>query len=110
MSNLFKNLEITDELVDALTEERTVMGQSSEEQAIVIFERHLPAAAMAICKVAIHDSNPALRLKAAQYVVDRQLGKAIQSLRQVNENDPLVKFLSGVEAAANAGHDTGTLA
>jgi hypothetical protein len=104
-----QHLQITDELVDALSEERSALGTSAEAQAGKIFSDHLPAAAYAICKVAVHSDNPQLRLRAAQYIVDRQLGKAVQSVRAIADNDPLMKFLSGVEDAANAGVDTGTL-
>jgi hypothetical protein len=43
--------------------------------AMHIFKESLPGAAASIAYLAMYDNNPRIRLEAAKYVVDRNLGR-----------------------------------
>jgi len=62
-------------VLKAAVEERELMSLTNEEQGERIFKEHLPNAAVAICHIATHSENERLRLDAAKYVVERNLGK-----------------------------------
>lgn len=101
-TSMLKSLMLTPEMVSALEQERSTLDIKPADQAEGIFNDHLAAAALTICKIAIHDEDNKRRLDAAKYVVDRQLGKAVQKVTGLSRDDPLVNFLNEVEAAANA--------
>jgi hypothetical protein len=100
-TSMLSSLMLTPEQVSALEQERSALDKAPADQAEEIFNDHLAAAALTICKIAIHDEDNKRRLDAAKYVVDRQLGRAVQKIAGLGREDPLVKFLSEVEAAAN---------
>jgi hypothetical protein len=49
--------------------------QTPESQATDQFRTNLPVAAAAICHLACHSVNERIRLDAAKYVVERNLGR-----------------------------------
>lgn len=68
---------VPEEAIAALRMERTVMDPlgSYEDQARQLFRENAPNAAASIVHLAVHSINERTRLSAAQYVVDRILGK-----------------------------------
>jgi hypothetical protein len=50
-------------------------SSSPEDMAMRIFKNALPAAAHSLCHMAVHEQNASVRLRAATYVVDRNLGR-----------------------------------
>lgn len=62
--------------LESLRMERTVNPTETNEQLTQrIFKENLPTAAASIVHLAVHSSNEKIRLSAAQYVVERNLGK-----------------------------------
>lgn len=66
---------ITDEEIQALADEREVFGHDEVEQAEKILRENLPAVTHAVVKLARKASSETVRLRAAQYVIDRNLGR-----------------------------------
>jgi hypothetical protein len=66
--------EVTEEEIAALADERTLMAESPEKQARRLLEEALPGAILTVRKLSQTASSDATRLRAAQYIVDRNLG------------------------------------
>jgi hypothetical protein len=70
-----------DKLAD-LEVERDLRGETTEQAADRMFKEHLLQATQAICNIAVYGSTEKLKLQAAQYVVERNLGR-------LGDRDPL---------------------
>jgi hypothetical protein len=94
----------------AALEVQTVVSGSDNpiKMAQDIFRDNAPLAAMAIVNIATSSPHEATRLKAATYIVERNLG----SVAHVNpdaEDDPLTMFVNSIvteaeDAAIQAAH------
>lgn len=85
---------VTDAEVEALAHEREVMGTDHVQQAEEILKQHLPTAVNSIAKLARVANNETVRLNAAKYIIDRNLGKITEP--HVEAEDPIKKALEGV--------------
>lgn len=85
---------VSDDDVNALSEERDVMGYDETEQAERIFKENLPAVAQAVVKLSRSAQSETVRLNAAKYVIDRNLGKITEPVS--TEESPTEEFLKGV--------------
>lgn len=64
-----------DDKLTSLAEEIHLSDGSETEAAKRIFKESAVLAAHAICHIAVYDENSRIRLDAAKYVVERNLGK-----------------------------------
>lgn len=85
---------VTEEEVDALASERDIMGTDHVAQAEAILKENLPSAVHSVAKLARLASNETVRLNAAKYIIDRNLGKVVEP--QVEIDDPTKRLLEGV--------------
>jgi hypothetical protein len=78
----------------ALAGERDLAGEdkSMTQVAETLLEENLPQAVLAIVHMSQHSPNERIRLNAAQYIVDRNLGK-ITDQGMVGDSDPLERLL-----------------
>jgi hypothetical protein len=103
MSDDSKNEWVDDEELSALTMERQVHpDESSEDQARRLLKENVGSAVLGIVHTSQHGSSDRIRLDAQKYIIDRVLGKIGEDING-GGNDPLERFLSGVEAMANKG-------
>lgn len=79
--------------IAALSQERHVMEESETEQAVRIFRQNLVPAVQSICSIALYSDNERLRLQAATYVTERNLGR-LQDLIAEQPKDPFKDFLA----------------
>jgi len=86
-----------DERLQELTAERLLNDGDDLAGSERIFAENAIPAALAITHMAVFSDNERIRLEAAKYVVDRNLGRIgdTDPLKNVG-NDPLYKFLQGV--------------
>lgn len=94
---------VTDEDASALEMERTILREDSAEDTMRrIFRENAAEIALGIVKIAKYDGNGNTRLRAAQYVTDRILGRIGDDL---GEADPIKEFvgsfIKNVEEHAN---------
>ncbi len=85
---------ITEEDVKALEMERDILGDDEETQAIRILKENLPTVVHAVVKLARTAQSETVRLNAAKYVIDRNLGKITEP--DLGEDDILREVLEGV--------------
>lgn len=85
---------VTDDDVQALTAERDIMGYDEYQQAENILKENLPAITHAVVKLARSASSETVRLNAAKYIIDRNLGKVTEP--ESKESNPTQEFLEGV--------------
>jgi hypothetical protein len=92
-----------DQALADLVDESALDDGDHHAAAERIFREHATVAAKAICHMAVHCSNDRLRLDAAKYVVDRNLGRIgdTDPLRAAG-NDPFMQFLKAVTQEATA--------
>lgn len=83
---------VTDEELEGLTLEQTLTGESQQAYAQRIFQDNAVAAAYAITKLAKYGAAERIRLQAAQYVVERVLGR-VQDNPPKPEADPYETLL-----------------
>jgi len=74
---------LTSEEIEALTDERKIMSESFEDMGRRLIQEALPIAIAAVTKIAENGTTETSRLKAAQYIIDRNLGPVA-----ANTNDP----------------------
>ena len=84
-----------DRALEDLTQEIKIDGDDNARIAKRLMHENLPIAAMAICHVAQYADNDRLRLDAAKYIVERNLGRTADVIPPDSE-DPLEKLLDGV--------------
>jgi hypothetical protein len=108
---------VPEEQLEALTMERQ-MNPSEDEVALAerIFRENLPVAAQAICHLARTATSQNMRMAAAKYVVERNLGRVVDpSSLPTKGEDPWDKLLAGTisntveeaEVHANASTNKG---
>jgi hypothetical protein len=85
---------VTEEDVKALEMERDILGDDVEQQAIRILKENLPTVVHSIVKLARTAQSETVRLSAAKYVVDRNLGRITDP--DTGDDDMLRKVLEGV--------------
>lgn len=85
---------VTEEDIKALEMERDVLGDDYEQQSLRILKENLPVVVNSIVKLARTASSETVRLNAAKYVVDRNLGKITEP--DMTEEDILLKVYEGV--------------
>jgi hypothetical protein len=66
------------------------------EAATRVFQDHLVLATQSICHMALYGENERLRLDAAKYVVDRNLGRIGEANPLTRGKDPLEELLAGI--------------
>ena len=90
--------------LNALTCERTVGVEETEEDiSRRLFRENLPMATLAITHLAQHAPNERVRLDAAKYVVERNLGR-IQDANPFSTEDPFERLLAEVVRESNLGN------
>lgn len=91
-----------DTALNALTAERLLDDGDDVSAAERIFKENAVPAALSIAHLAVHSPNERIRLAAAQYVVDRNLGRIgdTDPLKQA-EKDPLFQFIKSVSVQSN---------
>jgi hypothetical protein len=95
---------IPDEQIEACVMERQVYPTKTPmDHAKEILENSLPLAAQAVAHMAVHSGNENTRLRAAQYIIDRNMGR-IGDPEKVGSDDLLMSFLQGIENEVNAQH------
>ena len=87
---------VTEEDIKALELERDVLGDDEEQQALRILKENLPVVVNSIVKLSRTASSETVRLNAAKYVVDRNLGKITE--HDVDADDVLAELLKDVTA------------
>lgn len=95
--------------IDGLVLERELLGESEQSHAKRIFKEHLVPAAFSIAHIACFSTNEKLRLDAAKYVVERNLGR-IQDDPPKQDDDPYEKLLNACLAEASPTESTGEAA
>ena len=85
---------VTEEDIKALELERDVLGDDFEQQALRILKENLPVVVNSIVKLSRTASSETVRLNAAKYVIDRNLGKITDP--ETGEEDALLEVLKGV--------------
>lgn len=85
---------VTDEEIQALNAERDVFGIDEEMQAEKILKEHLVPAIHSIGKLSRTASSETVRLNAAKYIIDRNLGKITEPTTE--EEDNIRKILDDV--------------
>ena len=78
---------LTDSDIEALAMERSLTEETEAQHAKRIFREHLVPAALSIAHLAVFGTNDKLRLDAAKYVVERNLGR-IQDDPPKQDDDP----------------------
>ena len=79
----------------SLVFEAEMHGESEQQTASRVFRENLPLAAQAICHVARYAPNERIRLDAAKYVVERNLGR-LADVQPTSTEDPFEKLLAEV--------------
>jgi len=103
MNDNDENKWVDDEELSALTMERAVNpDESSEDQARRLLKENVASAVLGVVHTSMHGSSDRIRLDAQKYIIDRVLGKIGEDING-GGNDPLERFLQGVEAMANKG-------
>lgn len=87
-------LWVTEDDIKALATERDVFGEDEVLQAERILKENLPNAVHSLAKLARVASSETVRMNAAKYIVDRNLGKITEP--QTDEDDALKEMLEGV--------------
>ncbi len=85
---------VTEEDVKALELERDILGDDEEQQALRILKENLPVVVNSIVKLSRTATSETVRLNAAKYVIDRNLGKITEP--DVAGDDELMKLLEDV--------------
>jgi len=85
---------VTEDEIKALNAERDVMGTTLEQQAESILKENLPHVVHSVVKLARSASSETVRLNAAKYIIDRNLGKISEPAPDTH--DPLHEFMKGV--------------
>ena len=85
---------VTDEDIKALELERDVLGDDYVQQSERILLENLPVVVNSVVKLARTASSETVRLNAAKYVIDRNLGKITEP--DTAEEDILMKVFEGV--------------
>lgn len=91
-----------DAALQACVAEYQIMGTSYEEQTRQHLAQAAPAAARSIINIALYSHDERTRLRAAQYVVDRNLGRIPEALQNGNGKDPLEDLLADVVVTAES--------
>jgi hypothetical protein len=79
--------------LDCLSSERAINpDETDEEMAKRLFRENLGMAVMSICHTAQHSANEKVRLDAAKYVVERNLGR-LQDAQPNAVVDPFEKLM-----------------
>jgi hypothetical protein len=86
----------------ALQDERSVLGEDEQTQAKRLFRENLIPSVLSICHTAMHSPNDALRFKAAQYVVERNLGLIGKPVAPEGAADPLEAMLTEIDEFVRA--------
>lgn len=83
-------------------EEAKLFSESPEQAATRIIRESAPFAAQAISDLATDDTvSPSVRLNAAKYIIDRNLGPVNAT---TTGHDELEAFLEELNKTANEGH------
>lgn len=86
----------------AANEESLLFRETPEEAASRIIREAAPFAAQSISDMATDECTPpSVRLRAAQYIIDRNLGPVSAATA---EQDKLEAFLEELSREANSGH------
>lgn len=95
-----------DEALAALGEEASFFEETAEEQALRVFKENLVVGAQAIVHLARYSANEKIRLQAATYVVERNMGR-LQDVQPTRAEDPFKALIgecvSEIEDFANTG-------
>lgn len=107
---LYRQLEAEKRLQDALTVDdveslthdyKQVREESDEDATNRIFKENAAAAAQTIANIALFGRNERVRLAAAQYVVERVVGR-VQDNPPAPKDDPFSALRDDLEKAASA--------
>jgi hypothetical protein len=79
--------------LQSLTEEAPLYNETPEQQAKRIFIENLPLAAQSIAHIAAYSVNEPVRFRAAQYIVERNLGRLVDA-NALSTNDPFSELLA----------------
>jgi hypothetical protein len=82
-----------DQALESLVEEAPLYGETPEMQAKRIFKENLPLAAQSIAHTAAYSPNESVRLKAATYIVERNLGRLVDA-NALSTDDPFELLLA----------------
>lgn len=90
MSNV-PDTSLTNDQIRSLESEARILREDELATAKRVFKQHLPQMAATICNIALHSPSERTRLSAAQYAIDRIMGKP--SDKDTASADPMVQFL-----------------
>jgi hypothetical protein len=85
---------VTEEEIKALAEEREILGGDETAQAERILKENLPQITQSLVKLARSAQSESVRLNAAKYIVDRNLGRIAEPEPVIE--DPLRTFMGEV--------------
>ena len=82
-----------DDRLLAIVAEADIMEETPESMSKKMFRNNLIGATLSICDLATRSVNERVRLQAAQYVVERNLGR-LQDATPEHMTDPLYSHIS----------------
>lgn len=85
----------------AIDMEMHVNGKKPEEVATKKLREALPAAVEALVQVALYSDNETLRCKAAQYIIDRNMGRVTDVPMGYKGSDPLTNLVEEIVSGGN---------
>ena len=96
-----------DEALLATVKDKEIFNTSYEDQTREVLDQAGPSAARSVVNMALYSQNEPVRLKAATYILDRQLGRTGEEKQSQSTVDPLTALLGEivkeVEHHANTG-------
>ena len=97
---------VTDEEIQALNAERDVMGTTIEMQAESILKENLPQIVQSVVKLARSAQSETVRLGAAKYIIDRNLGRISEPTS--DEGDKLHDFMKDIVGVGSVNASANT--
>jgi hypothetical protein len=91
-------------MLASLTDERSITGEDEVQQTARIFREALPQATQAIVHTALYSDNDKLRLEAARYVVERNLGGLAHVNPATGTDNPWEALLGDVVSEMEEEH------
>lgn len=87
--------KVTPQELKSLESERSTFDETETQMTNRIFRQNAIAAAQSVCKIALFGQSERLRLDAAKYVVERNLGR-VQDQMFAPEDDPFMRLFDDV--------------
>ena len=96
--------DVTDEDLKALKEEQEIFSEDDEQQAERLFAANLTPAVLAITNLVRTAQSETIQLKAATYVVERNLGR-LQDMNPNVAGDLIADIIAGITVEHEADQE-----